>query len=313
MTKTILTAFLIFSYLLAFGQKKIENKLTKNHQYIKGTKISIIAPEGFTNGLNFLGLQQSESGSSIMVLDIPEPYSETSKGITKESMLSKGVEVNKIETLTINGLPGIFATGTQNAYGNIYTKYIFIFGSEKETIIVNGVFPENLKKIGGEIKKSMLTVYYEEEMEVNPFESLGYSIDVSGTKLKFGKSMSGSLIFTVDGEVPSSSTDKTSLIIAKSFAPATQEDKKLFSINRLKQTPIDIENLEYANEISIDGISGYEIYAKGKDKNTRETENAYQVILFSDKFYYIFFGTTNDDTGKSIEDLKKAILTFQRK
>ncbi len=313
MTKTVLTTLLIFNYLIVFGQKKIENNLTENHQYVKGTKISIIPPEGFTDGLNFLGLQQSESGSSIMILDIPGPYSETSKAITKEGMLSKGVEVSKIENFTVNGLSGIFATGTQNAYGNIYTKYMFVFGSEKETIIVNGVFPENLKKIGAEIKKSMLTVYYEEDMEVNPFESLDYSIDISDTKLKFGKSMSGSLIFTVDGEVPSSSTDKTNLIIAKSFSPATQEDKKLFSINRLKQTPIAIENIEYANEISIDGISGYEIYAKGKDKKTSETENAYQVILFSDMFYYILFGTTNDETEKSIEDLKKAILTFQRK
>ena len=313
MTRIFLTTLLICISLTVWGQKKIENKLTEQHQNIKGTKVSLIAPNGFTDGLNFLGLQQTESGSSIMILDIPGPYSETSKGITKENMLSKGVEVRKIENLTINGLPAMFVTGTQNAYGNIYTKYIFVFGSENETIMINGVYPENLNKIGDEVKKSMLTVYYEADMNIDAFGNLDYSIDVTETKLKFGKSMSNLLIFSVDGQVPTSSSDKTNLIVAKSFSPVTQEDKKLFVINRLKQTPIEIDNIEYTNEISIDGIYGYEIYAKGKSRKTGEIENIYQVILFSDKLYYIFFGTTNDQTEKSIEEIKKAVKTFKRK
>ncbi len=313
MTRTILTTFLLFIGLTTFGQKKIDNKLTEEYQNIKGTKISLIPPKGFTDGLNFLGLQQSESGSSIMIIDIPGPYSEVSAGITKENLLSKGVETSKIENLIINGLPAIFVTGTQNAYGNIYTKLILAFGTDNETIMINGVYPENLKKIGDEIKKSMLTVYYEANKKINPFDALDYTIDVSETKLKFGKSMSNSLIFSVDGQVPTASSDKTNLIIAKSFSEITQEDKKLFSLNRLKQTPIEIGNIEYTNEITIDGISGYEIYAKGKNKKSGETENIYQVILFSDKLYYILFGTTNDETDKSIEEIKKAVKTFKRK
>jgi hypothetical protein len=295
MTRRIFTTFLVLISLTVWGQKKIENKLSDEHKNIKGTKISLIAPKGFTDGLNFLGLQQTESGSSIIILDIPGPYSETSKAMTKENMLSKGVEMKKIENLTINGLPAIFATGTQNAYGNIYTKYIIVFGTDNETIMINGVFPENLKKIGGEIKKSMLTVFYEADKKINPFAALDYTIDISETKLKFGKSMSNSLIFSVDGQVPTASSDKTALIVAKSFSQITAQDKKLFCINRLKQALIKIENIEYTNEITIDGISGYEIYAKGKDKKSNETENIYQVILFSDKLYYILFGTTNDE------------------
>jgi hypothetical protein len=313
MTRKILTTFLVFISLTVWGQKKIENKLTDNHKNIKGTKVSVIPPKGFTDGLNFLGLQQTESGSSIMILDIPGPYAETSKGITKDNMLSKGVEMNEIETLTINGLPAIFATGIQNAYGNIYSKFILVFGTDNETIMINGVYPNNLKKVGDEIKQSMLTVFYEPDKKINPFEALDYSIDISETKLKFGKSMSGALIFSVDGQVPTASSDKTNLIVAKSFSQISTEDKKLFCINRLKQTPIEVKNIVYINEITIDGISGYEIYAKGKNKKSSETENIYQVILFSDKLYYILFGTTNDETYKSIEDIKKAVETFRRK
>ncbi|MBI1316854.1 hypothetical protein GC167_08375 [bacterium] len=70
MTKQILTTFLVIISLTVWGQNKIENKLSDEHKNIKGTKISLIPPKGFTDGLNFLGLQQTESGSSIMVLDI---------------------------------------------------------------------------------------------------------------------------------------------------------------------------------------------------------------------------------------------------
>lgn len=313
MTKIILTTFLFFACLPLFGQTKIENKLTGEHQNIKGTKVSLIPPKGFTDGLNFLGLQQTESGSSIMILDIPGPFSETSSGINKENLLSKGVEVSKTEELTINGLPAIFVTGTQNAYGNIYTKLILVFGTDSETIMINSVYPENLKKVGDEIKKSILTVFYDADKKINPFDALDYAIDVSETKLKFGKSMSNSLIFSVDGQSLTTSSDKTRLIVTKSFSQITTEDKKLFCINRLKQTPIEIVNIEYVNEITIDGVSGYEIYAKGKSKKSSETENIYQVILFSDKLYYILFGTTNDETEKSIEEIKNAVMTFRRK
>lgn len=313
MSRKILIIFLVFISSTIWGQKNIENKLTNEHQIIKGTKVSMIPPKGFTDGLNFTGLQQTESGSSIIVLEIPGPFSETSKGITRENMHSKGIEVEKIENLTLNQLPAIFVKGTQNAYGNIFTKYILTFGTDQETIMINGVCPENLKKAGDEIKKSMLSVFYEAEKKINPFEVLDYTIDVSETKLKFGKSMSNALIFTVDGQVPTASSDKTSLIVAKSFSPITTEDKKLFCINRLKQTPVEIVNIEYTSEITLDGISGYEIYAKGKSKKSEETENIYQVILFSDKLYYILFGTTNDQTNKSMEEIIKAVKTFKRK
>ena len=313
MTKSILITFLLFISILSFGQYKIENKLSSKHQNIKGTKISLIPPSDFSESENFLGLQQTSTGSSIMIIDIPGPYSETSKGITKENLESKGIELIKTEQLTINGLPAIFVTGKQQAYGNNYKKYVLVVGSENETIMINGVFPEKLKKTGEAIKKSMLSVFYEADKKINPLDFLEYTIDVSETKLKFGKSMANSLIFTADGQVPTASTDKTNLIVAKSFSQVSPDDKKQFSINRLKQSPIEIINIEYTKEISIDGLDGYEIYAKGKDKKTNETENMYQIMLYSEQFYYIFFGTTNDETTSSIEEIKKAVLTFKRK
>jgi hypothetical protein len=287
--------------------------LTTEHQNIIGTKISLIPPKGFVKADNFLGLQQTQSGSTIMVLDIPGPFSETSKALTKEGFLSQGVEVKSIENLTLNNLPAIFVTGEQNAYGNIYTKYVLCFGTDKETIMINGASPNNLNEISNEVKVSILSSFYEENKKINPFDVVDYEIDILKSKLIFAKSISNSLTWTTDGLLPTKSADKTSLTIAKSFSKTAIEDRKLFTLNRLKQLPIEIINTESTKEISVDGISGYEIISTSKNKKTSEQEKTYFVMLFSDSLYYIFYGSTNQNFEDNIDELKKVVKTFKRK
>ena len=125
--------------------------------------------------------------------------------------------------------------------------------------------------------------------------------------------MGNRLIFNVDGKIPTQSPDKTSLLIAKAFSEVTAADKKLFSLNRIKQLPIDILKINSTEEINLDGISGYEILADGKNKKSGELEKLYQVILFSDSLYYLIIGTTNRDYEKNIAEIKKVTKTFKRK
>lgn len=313
MRTTLLAILGILLLSPSVGQNNIENKLTAEHVNISGTKISLIPPKGFIKAPNFLGFQQTESGSSIMIVDIPGPFSETSKGLTKEGFLSKGVEAKEIQNMTLNDLPAILVIGEQNAYGNIYSKYILAFGTNKETILINGACPKNLEDIGKLVKKSILSAFYEADKKINPFETVDFELDVSGSKLKFAKSMSNSLIFTSDGEIPTKSQNKITLIATKSFTEVDIKDKKLFALNRLKQMPIDLDNVESNSEITIDGASGYAIVASAKDKKTGDFEKIYQVMLFSDNLYYLLLGSTNDKTEKDITELKQVVSTFKRK
>jgi hypothetical protein len=161
MKQVFIFVFSLLTYATLFGQATFNNELTSEHKNIVGTKISLIPPNGFIKALNFLGLQQTQSGSTIMILDIPGPFAETSKGMTKEGFLSQGIEVKNIEKMTLNSLPAILITGEQNAYGNIYTKFVLCFGTEKETILINGAVPNNLKEIANSVKTSILTSYYD--------------------------------------------------------------------------------------------------------------------------------------------------------
>lgn len=295
------------------GQGTITNTLTKAHLLVRGTKVSIIPPKDFTKAPNFLGFEHNPSGSTVMVLDIPGPFSETSKGLTKEKLLTNGVEVTTIEKLTVNGMQAILISGYQKSAGVEYQKYVLTFGTDKETYMLNAAAPKHNTSLGNEIKKSILTAVYEENITINPFESIDYTLTPPIGALKFSKHVASSIIFSTDGNYPPKTDDRTSIIIAKSFNKVTIEDKKTFCINRLKQTPLTIENIASPTPIVINGLSGFELNADAKEKSTDRTKKIYQVILFGDNFYYIFFGLTADKTGKSMSTLKQFVQTFKRK
>ncbi len=296
----------------AFAQSKIDNILSAEHVSVPGTKISLVPPAGFIKAGDFVGFQQNESGSSIMVSEIAGAFSEIKPAMTKEALLSKGVLVHKTDTMTLNNLPATFITGMQVSRGITFMKYILAFGSNEETILITGIFPNAMQELGPSIKTAMLSAFYEANRKVNPFDGVDFELDVTSANLILSKGIPGSLLYTRDGNMPAETKDKTALMASKSISQVEIVDKKLFALNRLKQLPMEIEKIESTNEITIDGISGYEINAIAHDKKG-ETKKVYQVILYSDHSYYILFGTTNDLTTKSIEELKVAIKTFKRK
>jgi hypothetical protein len=77
--------------------------------------------------------------------------------------------------------------------------------------------------------------------------------------------------------------------------------------------PYDIKSIMSKLPITLDQLSGFEIIADGINKSTQVEEHLYQVILFDNDLYYIFFGTTNDLSGKSIQEIKNAVRTFKLK
>ncbi|NEU09772.1 hypothetical protein GZH53_15705 [Flavihumibacter sp. R14] len=308
-----LAALFFLNLTIVFGQQVVNNKLTPEHQNVAGTKISLISPKGFHKAANFLGLQQDQSGSTMMVIAFPGPFSQVSSGLTKEGLLSQGVEVKEIQNLTVNSLPAILVTGEQNANGKAYTKYVLAFGTETETIMINCAVPKNLGEIGKEVKASLLTVFYEPGKKIDPLETVDYEIDLKGSKLKFASSVANVLTFNLDGKTPNQSPDRTSLIVAKAFSNVAISDKKLFALNRIKNLPVEILKINSVEAIDIDGISGFEILADGKGKKTGDAEKIYQVILFSDSLYYLMIGTTNQDFEMNISEIKRVTRSFKRK
>lgn len=301
MGKQLLVLLLISLSNWLYSQDTITNIVTEKHENVAGTKVSMIRPDGFIIAPNFDGFQQNESASSIMVFEMPTSFSKIKDGFTEEALLSKGIELKDISPLIINGLSALLITGSQSSNGTLFSKIMLVLGDDEKVILINCAYPEDLQEIGAEITKSILTIIHEPELELDPYAGNDFIISTDSTDLVLSKYMANSYIFSLDGKFPTESESKTNFIITKSFSEVSIEDRKLFAINRMKQTPIDFEKIDSTLEISIDGISGYEVYAHGVSEKSGIEYDTYQVILFSDNLYYIFFGRTKTDKKKYLQ------------
>lgn len=300
-----LLTLLLFLGQITFGQ-------TENLTKVSGTKCSLIPPNGFVSSSTFSGFQNDEKGASIMINEIPAAYQQLVDGFTAPALKTRGMTLVSKQTIDFHNLKATLFTVTQPANGTTYLKQMLIFGDTKGTVLVNGIYPEESKDIESEIKQALLsTVYTETQME-NPLEAAMFTIETKDTDFKVIKYMSGMLLHSTDGKIP---TEKPTLTVGNSISkiPLTQ-NRSAFALDRIKKLPKgELNVIKSNNEITIDNLKGYEIVAEGKSKDNLP-ELTYQVMLFNDKGdYFIILGQTSEDFQKYVDTFKKIAKTFKRK
>jgi hypothetical protein len=290
--------------LIVFGQK---DNLVK----VPGTKCSMVPPDGFVTSTTFSGFQDNKSGASIMINEIPGPYQFTVDGLTADALKTRGMTFISKETIDFNNSKATLVNVIQPANGTTYLKQILVFGDTKQTVLVNGIYPEASKSLETKIKEALLSTVYNAAQNDNPLEAATFTIDVANTAFKLIKYMSGSLLYSTDGKIP---TEKPTLIVGNSIAKVPAQNQKEYAEERLKKLPGGEQSVvREFNEITIDNLKGYELIADGKTKDNMP-KLVYQVMLFNDKGdYYIIVGQAKEDFQKYLEAFKQVSKTFKRK
>lgn len=298
-----LLSLLLFGQIV-FGQTE---KLTK----VSGTKCSLIPPSGFVAATTFSGFQNVETGASIMINELPAPYQSLVDGFTADALKTRGMTLISKQTIDFNNSKATLINVTQPANGTTYIKQMLIFGDTKGTVLVNGIYPEASKDSEVKIKDALLSTIYSASQNDNPLDAATFTIDIKDTDFKLIKYMSGSLLYSTDGKIP---TEKPTLIVGNSLAKIPTQNQKKYAEERLKKLPEgELNVIKEIKEITIDNLKGYEIVADGKTKDDKP-ELVYQVILFNDKGdYYIIVGQAKEDSQKNLETFKKITKTFKRK
>lgn len=303
--------FILFAFLLpqlSFGQNQILSK-------IPGTKCSLIPPIGFTSTTAFSGFQNTAIGASIMINELPAPYQTLIAGFTEEALLDKGMQLKSKETVDLNGSEATIIKVRQPANGISYLKLILIFGNEDYTLLVNGIYPEGSlliePTIESKIEMSLLSTIYDDSQYENALDAATFKIDVSGTEFKLVKYISGSLLYSIDGKIP---TEKPTIIVGNSISKISVENQKQYAEDRINELMKgEASEIKEINELVIDGMIGFEIVANGKNIDDKD-QLAYQVMLFNDEGdYYIFFGQTTEEFEKYLVVFQTLAKTFERK
>jgi hypothetical protein len=313
--KTKFTGVLLAMSLISFGQE-LPRKTSEKHIQIEGTNIFMVPPAAFQSSTNFKGFQDPKDQTSmIMVMEIPGPYLEVTKGFNAEMLKTRGMDLKTKKEIKVAGYDGLFIELDQPANGLIFSKQILIYGNEKATTLINGAFLKDSLQLGTRIKESMLSTVVDSKLKSDPRGALNYSLDETIGALKFHSVIGNGMLFNRDLKTPTESEDKASLITDKSFAKIQIENKKLFCISRVKKYPGDYSVIsgKGINDIAMDDLSGFELFAKS-NTSENEHEEMYQVILFDDDGgYYVFVGTYITGSENAITDIQNIIGTFKRK
>lgn len=299
----------MFFLFLLIGQLSFAQNATLVQ--VPGTKCSLIPPKDFVPASNFAGFQNAVIGASIMINELPAAYTTLIKGFTKDALQSKGMNLVSNQSIDFSQGKATLMQVTQEARGVVYIKQMLIFGDDKTSIIVNGIYPQSSKDIAAEMQKALLSIVYNSKQSDDPLAAVSFTIDTRGSNYIVTKFMSGGLLYTVDGKIP---TEKPILIVTPSLATIPADRQKTYAEGRIKAMPGgESTTIKTVNEISIDDMNGYEIIANGKTK-AGGRELIYQVMIFDEKGnYYLIVGQAAEDFDNNLDIYKKLAKTFKRK
>lgn len=253
--------------------------------------VKLVRPSGFDDAENFHGFQQSTTQASVMVVMIPGPFSEVTSGFNAGQLKKNGMTLHSKDNVEIDGKSGVLLGVTQNAYGTDFAKWILAIGNETQTSMVTATFPQTEgANLSEEMKAVVLSTKIDDTSATTTSADVGFAIAPS-PKLKVVRGIGKMLIYTTDGTIPAKSRKDALFIAARSFSTVSVDDTRQFAVKRLFQTAhTKIGAVSYNNEITIDGLDGYEILAEGEDADSGTPLKVYQVLLYDDGSYILIQG-----------------------
>ncbi len=256
-----------------------------------------------------------EAASSILVTEIPGPFSKVSEGFTVAGFAAKGMNFISKEEIEEEPNAGLLLKLSQQAYGRQFLKWIFVFGSEADTFMVTATFPQELEQqLSIEMKKSVLSSRLSSESQIDPYAGLLFRVKDSSS-FKVAKRISNMVLMTKDGNFsPKPNSDPLFIVGSSVSQGMVIDNKEVFSVKRIKSigtmTNVEIIN---TNSIEIDGLKGFEIIANSIHKKSQDPEFVYQVIIFGDTDYYIMQGIApRSEKERYVKEFKNIALSFKR-
>lgn len=303
--------FLLLALVLPISIVIAQDEAPKR-AWVRGTNVSLLPPIGWGPAAEFPGYLHEASTSSVMITEIPAPYSELLKGFSNEAELKKrGMTLLTSEERKMGQHPGVLLTLTQSVGEITIKKTIWIFGSPKQSVFAMGtVLAENADDWFEVTTACVKSCFWDLSRVVNPFEGTGFEL-TDTQDLLFALKVTDMLVFTEDGKVEPKQKGKLMFMMGPALGSGPIADKEAFAEQRLRQFPIEIVEIESKVAIEIDGLKGFELVATTQvDKQARI---AHTVILFEEDNYWVSFAEARVEVRESaLEKFKTIARSFQR-
>ena len=303
-----LSGSFVNAHSLSFAQPK--------HVKVPGTKVRLVPPTSLKPSERFPGFWDEETSTSIVITEMPVPYSEIANGFTKEALATKGMSLLSKKEISLNGRPGILLHVGQEARSIAFLKWMVITGNEKETVLVTATFPEEMKaQLSSAMEQSALSVQWDAEAKVDPLAGLNFSFN-DDPSLRFARRISNGVMLTKDGALSGKRKNDPFFIIGPSISQVEISDIGRFAERQLMQTEKATGiTIKKQSDVTIAGLSGREIVAEAQWNDLPDAPMIiYQVLLLDGKNYFIMQGfAPREEQEKYLAVFTRISQSFRKK
>lgn len=320
-----LNSFFALAFTTSVLAKSVQ---AESPQLVKGTHVLLAAPAGFAPSDKFPGFEANDSEASLIVGELPTPFSEMSRELTAGGFKTQGMTLLSREAIGYGEFDGLLLATVQTAGKVDYLKWIGAFGDERVTYMVTATFPKREAQLSDALKDAVLTARIDHApvkadstapSEVSMEEALGavpFRVDPADG-MRIAKVVGRSVVLSQDGVFPVKDIRTPVLVAGAAFGNGKElhiEDPRAFAEARLQKIA-NLKNIKVtgSQKITIDKITGYEFLAQAVEKESGAKAIAYQVILFDDDGYYLMQGIGSaGDAVSQLETFKKISRSFRR-
>lgn len=257
---------------------------------VRGTRVTLVPPEGFVESPRFSGFQNDATGASIMVTELPAAFEAVTAAFESEPMAKKGMKLLDKEAVSPGGAKGLLVHLEQEAAGTTYRKWMLALGDGTATALVTGTFRAETEAQESEpVKTAVLSARRDLETEAPPLDMPFTLRKTPG--LARAHQVQNVLLYTSDGKLQGHAPEDPLLLVAQSLGNPGTLHARDFSEKRVRMTAgVKDVTVESGAPLEVDGLKGYELVARAKDAKTDAALVLHQVLLLEEDGYFLLQG-----------------------
>lgn len=266
-------------------------------QYAPATAVCMEIPKGFEVSKTFAGFENPIQRTEVHVTELDRPYRDVVADITLGKLEQRGMKVVFSRKEVIGEAPAMRVKIRDDSGEDTLFRQVLIVGYPEKTILVSAVYPESTEttSLTDRLEAMMHSLTYDAQRQPELTRNLPFRL-VAEEGLVLTRRVRNNLIYTKDGQLPKAMATDPTFIAGQATLDGPVDDRLDFAIERVHQLPNMQEILvDKVEEITVDGLEGYEITAQARDRESNARLSLYQVMVYdADNGYYLMVGTVGD-------------------
>ena len=307
-TLVISLLFLQVSALQARAQESVA---------VPGTQVTMPAPEGFSLSQRFAGFEDTATGASIVVMELPaDAFGELRTGLTADALAGRGITQSERREESVGGLPAVLISGTQVAGNLTFQKRLLVVGGSVTALLTATVpqgyaTPERL----AQVEQSLLSARFSER-SVGGRGELPFAFqEVAG--FRFERTTGGSAALLVEDGDTDSNDQPAIFIIVNSLSPSCAQfagQEEAFGRRMLGEIQdFTVDEVVSDRNVVYGGFRGIEHVARGAS-SSGQAIMVVQTFLFDGCHYVRSIGMVPQVEGQSyVERFRELAQTVRPK